>query len=116
MYFWASLINLLAVDPDAHNFEKWTAHRPTNCSECSSLLWGLSKQGVKCTSESYILHNVMCVHTCVYRIHIACVHECLIVPLSVSLGCGKICHERCATIASQECFQSKSMPMYTVRM
>ena len=24
------------------------------------------------------------------------------------VGCGKICHERCATIASQECFQSKS--------
>jgi hypothetical protein len=70
-----------ASDPDAHRFEKWTAHKPTNCSECNSLLWGLSKQGVKCTS------------------------------------CGKICHERCATIASQECFQihdqhSSSLDLY----
>jgi hypothetical protein len=70
-----------ASDPDAHHFEKWTAHKPTNCSECNSLLWGLSKQGVKCTS------------------------------------CGKICHERCATIASQECFQihdqhSSSLDLY----
>ena len=79
----------VSLDPDAHRFEKWTAHKPTNCSECNSLLWGLSKQGVKCTSES-----ALCVHFCVHFL-------CFIV------GCGKICHERCATIASQECFQSK---------
>ena len=33
--------------------------------------------------------------------HCDCLSHCLYA------GCGKICHERCATIASQECFQSE---------
>ena len=43
-----------ASEPDNHMFEVWSARKPTNCSECSSLLWGLHKQGVKCERENLV--------------------------------------------------------------
>jgi len=35
-------------DPNAHQFETWSAKKPTKCSECGTFLLGIARQGVKC--------------------------------------------------------------------
>ncbi|KAL5481708.1 hypothetical protein EMCRGX_G021936 [Ephydatia muelleri] len=57
-----------AIEALLYPFESWNAMKPTYCSECGSFMWGLMKQGVKCTQ------------------------------------CGQVCHERCSSLLSQECF------------
>ncbi|XP_065909991.1 protein unc-13 homolog A-like isoform X2 [Dysidea avara] len=37
-----------ASDPNAHQFETWSAKKPTKCSECGTFLLGIARQGVKC--------------------------------------------------------------------
>ena len=83
---------VLFSEPDNHMFEKFSAHKPTMCSECNYILWGLMKQGVKCKSET--LPPVKQVLLVVIR--------CFFV-FFVYAGCGKICHDRCSSLASQDC-------------
>lgn len=49
MHLWSAGTPL---DPDDHKFESWNAMKPTYCSECGTLLWGLMKQGVKCSRKA----------------------------------------------------------------
>ncbi|KAI8143926.1 integral peroxisomal membrane peroxin-domain-containing protein [Fennellomyces sp. T-0311] len=43
--------------PAVHSFKRTTFTRPTHCQHCNKLLWGLARQGLKCSECHYIVHD-----------------------------------------------------------
>ena len=43
------------LDDTGHDLKLKTFHKPTYCHHCSDLLWGLTNQGLQCSSKFVIL-------------------------------------------------------------
>ena len=39
-----------------HRFEKFSAQHPVFCYECENVLWGLARQGLKCTGKRALIY------------------------------------------------------------